>query len=317
MNGTVELGLVVLSSLMSARGNVLPGPEEGKPISSLIDSYAWTPRGNNESQSYLRDDDIGTTLSIMDYTDGYVLGGLNYFTAPFTDVSHLALIHFYAAFTPGYVIADSGSYSGYHADCHLGVGKIAIHWADVGERTHGEFPPDYVLLDYWPKSTSFTTQLTSQFSNVLSYGCALNFGFDKTLKFGEYVTGEISQTGSILNDFSFTLTQGQSMSSVFQDPVISAQVLPDDFNSPYWRFEVSNPDTAGTVTFHFNCYALYEVKDNAVNMSDYVAKIVVDVENTIKWWDNGFLGFIGQGWKLGDTKTASLTFYHDVPYDAD
>ena len=315
MNGTVELGLVVLSSLMSAAGASPRTIVEGETISSLIDSFAWTLRADNNASSRLHDDPIGEYMTIMDYTDGYVISGMSLYTAPFTDVSHLALVHSSTLFVPGCVAVEIDS-DKYHSDCHLGVGLVTIRWEDVGERTHGEFPPDYALLDYWPKSSTFRTQISSQFSNQFSPEFLLNFGLEKAIQLGSDVTGEISQSATGSGGFSCSLSQERSFNTETSEPVISAQPLPDNLNVPYWKFEFMNPEIPGGVSYQFDCYALYEVKDNAVNMSDFVAKIVVDVENTIKWWDNGFL-WIGQGWKLGDTEEASMTFYHDVPYDAD
>ena len=125
MNGMVELGLVVLSSLMSAAGASPRTIVEGETISSLIDSFAWTLRADNNASSRLHDDPIGEYMTIMDYTDGYVISGMSLYTAPFTDVSHLALVHSSTLFVPGCVAVEIDP-DKYHSDCHLGVGLVTI-----------------------------------------------------------------------------------------------------------------------------------------------------------------------------------------------
>lgn len=199
---------------------------------------------------------------VIDDKKGYVYITGDVSRALYTENSRLYLIHVDASFTPGYAAVQNGM-SGYGGNNYLHSGFIHLTVIDTEESDHAYATSKAM----WPKSDDFTTTFTSTYgfesnvANIIEAGISLGNG------------GVLSAGIGMQNETSMKLAFTQSVSTVSDDPFLSAQYSGNSDLSATWNFEVINDELVGKATYNLEVFYLIEVSPK----NGYADKVVINL----------------------------------------
>lgn len=263
-----ELAIVTLLSLTSS-GGVL-GNEY---------TFFWPNNPSEytpgENLSYLGSTDY---LKLIDHDNGVVQCKFYVEHAEFTDLSLLFLLRADFFFTPGAFYNQNG-YTQFDpaGQIYNGSVDISLRGSYFGP---GKDPIETHYLTSAPRSSSFTTTVTS------AYNTTINQGIDSELSIeGGYVGVSTGTSRSLAFNFSKTV------STTSENPVISFSPSPDG-SSLMWSFNVTDEDLY-TIPYQLSTVILFEMSKSEVGVSGGIAPeyyesflIDLDVSATMKdgWW---------------------------------
>ena len=218
---------------------------------------------------------------VLDCDDGYVYFYTETYKAPFTSRSDLYIEHTVTEFTPGHVTRNNGDDS--YKDYNLSNGYVHLKLERYSEdgKEGGEIAPK----DYWPKSTSFTTTISS------------SFGGSTNLDFSSETGVEIGNGASISrkegNGAGITLSFDKTVSTVMEDPTLSSQFSSNDKNEAQWSISSQNKSIAGSVTYCLDTYYLFEIASEVknANRDAFILTYEFMYQGTYKvlwWWQDGW-----------------------------
>lgn len=226
-------------------------------------------------------------FKVLDCDDGYVYYSHEVFSTQFTNNSSLYIAHFVTEFTPGSVARKNGDTK--YKDYFLDEGYVHVTLEKyVDGDSHGG---DIVVKDYWPKSSSFTTTITSSFGASSSFSSGFNFG----IEFGNGATFKVDSTNSSALNLSFNY----SKSTVVPDPILSTQLSSSNNLEVQYSYNVNNVDPCGMSTYLLDTYVLFEMKDNYYNANKdaFYATYKVQIKNCYRIMFNWF----AQGWDFSSS----------------
>ncbi len=139
----------------------------------------------------------------------------------------------------------------------------------------------------WPNSSNCTTTFTSSYGINASFGTSFNSG----VELGNGGTLKISADQT--NSSSLSLSFNKSVSTVTDDPRLSAQTNGSNYLEAQWDYEVGNFDVAGHLTYSLETYYLFEMDKYSYVNSNRDALILnysvqfVSKYKTLWWWNDG------------------------------
>ena len=212
---------------------------------------------NETSNPFVRIGGFGKS-KVLDSIDGYVYYSLEVYKAFYTDVSNLFIIHAVTDFTPGIVAEannekfNDGSYYGVYLN--KGYVHLTLERYFEGDK-HGGF---MVPKEFWPKSSTFQTTISTSFSGELNKSFSLNG--DVSLGNGGIISGNVG--GSKSTGFSFAFSK--SASTVSADPVLSAQMSSSNSLEAQWNYFNKKTDmiNVGSVTYTLDTYYMFEMNND-------------------------------------------------------
>ncbi len=217
---------------------------------------------------------------VLDCIDGYVYYYNEIYRSTFTSESDLYLVHVVTEFTPGHVARLNGGTS--YKDCNLSNAYVHLTLEQYSEdgKKGGEIAPK----DFWPKSSSFTTTISSSFGESID----MVFSSEGGIEIGNGASLS-AKTG---NDFSVSLQFDESISTVVEDPVLSSQFSFDNKNEVQWSLSSQNKSISGSVTYTLDSYYLFEMSKDVINANrdSFMLTYEVMYQGTYKllwWWQDG------------------------------
>ncbi len=253
-------------------GNVNIGPTEGP------DESFWTPVGWSSE-----------VIRCIDNYDGYTNYFYTQYRAPFTSVSDLYLFRVQTQFVPGDALNQQDpSYKDY---VRLKYGSVKFELNQYKNDNLGQYGCSFVFKDYWPKTQSFETTLTSSYSSTYSASFLANFSAE-----GGYDSGDgasIKGGLGVDGEYEFQITQSQSVTTSSSDPLVSAQLGPGNPNNTVsWNFTVLNREVSGRTSFNLDSYYLVEAKKDAINLPDYAFHFVLSITSQGQWYGTDWTHWI-------------------------
>ncbi len=187
---------------------------------------------------------------------GYMYMEYDISRADYTEDSALYLAHVKISFVPGYAAYqnDFEYQEGipFEENAYLKSGYVQIELVNAGSPGNAKSTPKAM----WPNSNDFQTTFSSSYGGSLSISNTLEAGI------------ELGNGGTLKADFGGSTTTGMSfsfakqMSTLTEDPFVSAQFENSNPNCAAWNFEIVNPDVAGKVTYAIDVYLLVEAASN-------------------------------------------------------
>lgn len=177
---------------------------------------------------------------------GYLIYDMSVYQADFTDRSYLYLCELRVDFTPGSVASKNESGFDWHYD----------FWAaDVSLSVSKNLSSEKVM-DFWPKSSSVVTTLTSEYGQEYTLGLTGTVGLGGGASIGGSASG------------GFTITHSVSTSS--EDPTISAQLLSENLDTAVWNIQCL---VQRGLTYNFACYLLIEVPKDSLSSFSFSSSV--------------------------------------------
>lgn len=187
-------------------------------------------------------------FQLIDSNKGYVYKiSSDVSRALYTENSRLYLAHVQIDFTPGYAAVQNGM-SGYVENNYLKSGYVHLTIVDPEKPDHANVTSKAM----WPKSDDFTSTFSSSYGFEMSVSNSIETG----LEIGN--GGSISASVSASNETSMSVYFNKSISTITDDPFVSAQYASGNPLSATWNFEVLNWEVAGKVTYSLDVYYLFE-----------------------------------------------------------
>lgn len=217
---------------------------------------------------------------VLDCPDGYVYYSHEVFSTNFTEHSDLYLAHFVTVFTPSVVARQNGNT--YYEEDYLDEGYVHITLERYIENSymHGG---EISVKNYWPKSTTFQSTVTSSFGRAFTVGSSFSAGVD--------IGNGASLKGT--NSGSLTLTFDVSRSTVMDDPVLSTQISPENPLEIQFSYNAVNSPVAGSASYTLDSYILFEMNDDFenANRDAFIATYEVQFKNSYRvmfdWYAQG------------------------------
>jgi len=227
-----------------------------------------------------------SNAKIIDCKDGYVYYNLDISKTEYTDKSNLYLVHTLTQFTPGYV-TKLNNIPNYDQSRSLGRGYVHLaleQYRDLDKNAVGSVISP---KEYWPRSSTYTTSISSTFGATVSYNSSIQQGVE--IGNGGSIGASVSKNSGTALSFSFSKT----MSSVTDDPRLSTQNSPTNPNEAQWSFEIINKDVAGKTTYYLDTYYLFEMDNYSyenANCDSFIltySLLFVSSYKTLWWWNDG------------------------------
>lgn len=256
---------------------------------TIVCDYAITNARSNNVFNVLGGFD--SPAKVLDCDDGYVVYDCEILKAKYTNQSNLYIVHTSTAFTPGYVARANNNQSYKNYLLKSGYVHLTLEQVNQDGKIGGTIYPK----NMWPKSSDFTTTISSS----VSYGSSIGKSFSGELSLGD--GGKISCEDSTNSTLSFSFTK--SMSTISDDPFVSTQLSSDSVNEAQWNFEVINRDLAGKTTYAFDQYFMFEMRTDAIDCNEnaFILKYSVKFQGQYQvffwaWYD---------GWEFTNTVNIS------------
>ena len=218
---------------------------------------------------------------VLDCDDGYVYYYTEILKSPFTSESDLYLAHVVTEFTPGHVARLNGDTS--YKDYNLSNAYVHLNLEQYSEngKKGGEIAPK----DFWPKSSSFTTTITSSFGGSIDMGLSSEVGIE--------IGNGASLSAKKGSDFGISLQFDKSMSTTVEDPVLSSQFAADNKYEVQWSISSENTEVSGSVTYTLESYYLFEMSNDVTNANrdSFILTYEVMYQGAYKlvwWWQDGW-----------------------------
>lgn len=246
-------------------------------------------------------------FKIIDNRDGYVYYYNSIYKAPYTNVSNLFLLEEEMWFTPGNVPASAG-YTQYVSGTRLGKGSVELEilqYTDASRNIVGGKP--YVKA-FWPQSGRMSTTISTSCGGVVSEQSAWGKGASAGYSAGNGASIRASSSSS--GSSTLSVNWDKSLSTLVDDPIVSSQFSPSSDSSVLFTYEVLNPEISGLVTFHFDCFVLFELDSRVTNCKNSTFQFNFRVRTQDYWYKNTWFD---KGWKFGDLYTYNLLVSMDVP----
>lgn len=275
----------------------------------VIDNTSPTPSAPITGSIFTRISGSPHAFKIIDNRDGYVYYYNSIYKAPYTNVSNLFLLEEEMWFTPGNVPASAG-YSQYVSGTRLGKGSVELEilqYANADKNIVGGVP---CVKAFWPQSTKMSTTISTSFGGTVSEQSA--WGKDASVGYSAGNGASIKASSSSGNSSTLSVNWDKSLSTLVDDPIVSSQFSPSSDSSVLFTYEVINPEVSGLVTFHFDCFVLFELSSHVTNCKDSTFKFTFRVRTQDYWYKNTWFD---KGWKFGDLYTYDLNVHMDVPED--
>lgn len=223
---------------------------------------------------------------VLDCDDGYAYYVTNFYTAPFTTKSDLYLAHVITNITPGHAARANGDKN--YKDYYLSNAYIHLTTAQYLEddKVGGEIVPK----DFWPRSSTLTTTVTSSFGGSIVMNTTGSQGID--LGNGASITVSNSSSNGV------TITFDKSQSTVTPDPVLSFQLASNNPYEAQWSISVINEEVAGSISYSMDLYYLFEMSNEVSNTNrnsfllEYEIMYQGQYKNLFGWHD---------GWEFNNT----------------
>ena len=222
----------------------------------------------------------------IDEVDGYVYYKAETYKASYTESSNLYLQKFQTIFTPGHTARQNGSKwkdGSDYWDYYLNTGYVHAEIVRAIDEENNKLGGNISLKAFWPQSSNVKTTITSSFGNSLTIGNNYSSG----IVLGQGATLSLGGSKSTALGFNFT----KSLSSVTDDPILSAQLDSSNSNLVQWNYLANVAETAGAVSYHLTSYILFEMDKTAKNIGQNAFLIHYNTEyiNKFKklWWHNG------------------------------
>lgn len=192
---------------------------------------------------------------LLESDSGYLLMNYEILKSSFTNNSSLYLLHSYIQATPGH---EARKYDLSYKDTYLSdvMYEVGLRQYNQDDELGGKIN----IKSFWPKSSTFTTTLTS------SFGGSINVQLDKenSLQLGNGGSIGTKEGAS----FGLSLNFSQEQSTVSSDPVLSAQNPYNDLNKAKWSMSFKSLKNAGSATYTLDSYILFEMEENTCNLLD-------------------------------------------------
>jgi len=223
--------------------------------SSVADNQILMLKSSDDMGAFSYIGGYPSKAKILDSIDGYAYYNLEIFKVNYSDKSNMFLIHVETEFTPGVNAVLNGE-TQYNGSMYLGEGYVHITPQKyyVSSSKHGA---DLVSKSFWPKSSNFSTTVTSSFGGSFSVSRAIASG--GTLSLNEGVS--LSQSNS--TNAKLTLNYSKSLSTLMDDPFISTQTASNNYDTAEWSYQVVNFGVAGAATYTLNTYCMFELNDSS------------------------------------------------------
>lgn len=239
------------------------------PVKDVLEQPMYSLTYEEATESRILNDESFTPVAwssrpykVLDDQKGYVYINSDVSRALYTENSRLYLIHVYASFTPGYVAAQNGM-SGYGGNNYLHSGFIHLTVINTEASDH----VDAASKAMWPQSDDFITTFTSTYGFELNVANAIEAGI--SIGNGGILSAGIGGQ----NETSMKLAFTRSVSTVSDDPFLSAQYAGDRDLSATWSFEVINDEIAGKATYNLEVFYLIEVSPK----NEYNDKVEIEL----------------------------------------
>lgn len=224
---------------------------------------------------------------IIDCKDGYVYYNLDISKTKYTNKSNLYLVHTLTQFTPGYV-TKLNNVPNYDQSRSLGRGYVHLALEQYKDSEKNALGSKISPKEYWPRSSTYTTSITSTFGATVS----INSSIEQGVEIGNGGSLGASATENKGSSLSFTFSK--ALSSVTDDPRLSTQTSPTNVNEAQWSFEVINKDVAGKTTYYLDTYFLFEMDNYSyqnANCDSFIltySLLFVSSYKTLWWWNDGY-----------------------------
>lgn len=177
---------------------------------------------------------------------GYFVYDMSIYCADFTDASKLYLCETMVDFTPGSAATKNEDGYDWHYDFWAANIKIGV-------------PTDFSsakIKDYWPKSSTITTTITSSFSNNYSFSSG--------------VGADLGGGATISGSSSMGVTISHQTLSTSEEPTISSQISSANSTEVNWNIQCT---VQRGLTYNFACYYLLEVPNSIHKQFSYFTNI--------------------------------------------
>ena len=196
---------------------------------------------------------------LIDNNKGYVYKiSSDISRALYTENSRLYLAHVVIDFTPGYAAVQNGM-SGYVKNNYLKSGYVHLTIVDSEKSDHANVTSKAM----WPKSDDFTSTFQSSYGYEMHVSNIIEEGLE--IGNGGILSGSLNGSSETSMSFDFD----KSISTITDDPFVSAQYASGNALSATWNFEVLNAEVAGKATYSLEVFYLFEASPKS-NKNDKI-----------------------------------------------
>lgn len=237
----------------------------------------------------------------LDNPDGYAYYLNSVYKSPYTNASDLYLLREQIWFTPGYAARNDGTNPNrdyYNSGAMLGKGTVGVTLKkyESGD-AHGG---DVAIKSFWPQSSNVSTTVTSSFGTTLSGSLGFSQSAGAEIGDGAKITVSKGQSSGV----GLSFTWSKSTSSLVEDPMVSSQYSPSTNLGVTWNYEVNGKDTAGKLTYAFDCFVLFEMSRSYANCGSSAFQFVFSLATQDAYWD--WTWYLGHDWFYGTTYDYNL-----------